>query len=53
MSYLMLNMREHLCYSIMTVECISSYNLVNTKHDDESDPTCTIESAPPKKSSSI
>ena len=29
----------HTCYSIVTVECISSYKLVNTKHDNEPDPT--------------
>ena len=37
------------CYSIVTFERISSYKLANSKHDNESDPTCIIESAPPKR----
>ena len=37
------------CYNIVTVERIRSYKLVNAKHDNESDPTCIIESAPPKR----
>ena len=37
------------CYSIVTVERISIYKLVNTKNDNESDPICIIEPAPPKK----
>ena len=35
------------CYTIMTVKGISRYKLVNAKHENESDPTCIIESAPP------
>ena len=38
-----------LCFSIVTVDCISSYKLVNAKNDNESDPTCIIESTPPKR----
>ena len=37
------------CFSIVTVERINSYKLVKEKHDNVSDPTCIIESTPPKR----
>ena len=36
------NLPLHICFSIVTVERISSYKLVNTEHDIESDPTYTM-----------